>query len=264
MDNKAIKYSVFIFGIACVFAGVIACLFDRVAGGGVVIATGLVLFLFSQFEIEYFKMPGLEAKLRKTIHEAEVTLEALRKIIVPISEISISLAARTGRVGVASSNKEMHKLSMRIKNELSEIKVPDHDIDNVLNGWYFYTAFDMGRMVTEPFIKLLNEKESEFNKEVNDWVGNKPVTDQARFAELLEPVRNASREANEIRGCLWKKDYQDIPEIIRESIYKCSSLNKSEKEIFWKEVDEEWKDLTYFVKEKKLRRSEKWLATEVS
>ncbi|MGC1026283.1 hypothetical protein [Pantoea agglomerans] len=264
MDNKAIKYSVFLFGIACVLAGVVACLFDRVAGGGVVIATGLVLFLFSQFEIEYFKMPGLEAKLRMTIHEAEVTLEALRKIIVPISEISISLAARTGRVGVASSNKEMHELSMRIKKELSEIKVPDHDIDNVLYDWYFYTAFDMGRVVIEPFINLLNEKENKLRKEVDDWVGNKPVTDQDRYAQLLEPVRKASIEANKIGRCLWKKDYQDIPDIIRTSISNCSSLNELEKEIFWKEVDEEWRDLTHFVKEKQLRRSEKWLAKEVS
>lgn len=263
MENKTIKYSVLIFGIACIFAGVASCLFERVAGGGVVIATGLILFLLSQFEIEYFKILGLEAKLRKTIDEAEVTLEALRKITVPISEISVSLAARTGRLGVASSNKELHDLSMRIRDELLEIKVSNDDINKVLHDWYFYTAFDMGMIVTNLFMKRLDDKQRKFQQNVDDWVDNKPISDQVRFAELLEPVRIAGREIKEARDCLWKKNYQDIPEIIRGCITKSITLNESEKNSLWSEIDDQWQDLTHFVQEKQLRRSDKWFATDV-
>lgn len=263
MQNKYIKWLILIIGIFFLLVGVCSCLLSNVAGGGIVIATGLVLLLLSHFEIEYFKMPGLEARLRKTIVEAEVTLEALRKIIIPIAENSISLAAKTGRMDTASSHKEMYDISMRIKKELMEIKVSDSDINRVLNSWYFFTAFDMGRQITELLITRLREKEEGFSNNLQGWIGDKPISDNARYQELLVPLRTVREEIKGIRGCLWKKDYEEIPKIIESCINANVTLNEQEKVELWKEVDESWLDLTHFVNSKELRRKDKWFASEV-
>ncbi|MGF6474764.1 hypothetical protein ABIE06_001577 [Pantoea dispersa] len=263
MKNNFTKWLVFIVGIVCILAGMTSCLLNNVAGGGIVIAAGIVLLLLSHFEIEYFKMPGLEAKLAKTIVEAEVTLEALRKIIIPIAENSVSLAARTGRMDTASSHKELYNISMRIKKELMEIKVSDEDINRVLHSWYFFTAFEMGSQIIEVLCQRLRVKEKELNEIVKKWQGDKPVSDYKRYEELLIPLRMVSQEINSVRKCLWKKDYQDIPNIIENYIRVNITLAEQEKVELWGEINEQWLDLIHFVNNRELRRKEQWFATEL-
>ncbi|WP_416411585.1 hypothetical protein [Pantoea sp. App145] len=263
MDNIKVKSLMFCSSMICIFLGVISCLFGNVAGGGIVIATGLLLILLSQFEIESFKMPGLEAKLRKTIVEAEVALETLRNIAVPISEISISLAARTGRMGTASSHEELYELAMRIKSELTQIKVDNENINIVLHEWFFYTSFDMGRMIIDPFIEKLRERLNELNADLNEWAGGKPITDHIEHDKFIQPIKKATIEIEHARLCMWKKNYRDIPEIIRKCIADCATLSELEKQDFWNEHDDRWEDLIYFVNEGELRRKQVWFETEV-
>jgi hypothetical protein len=86
-------------------------------------------------------LSGFEAKTRKILEEAEITIKELQKLAVIVASSTLSLVVRSGRViGFYEEEKEQIRLStMRV---LEELKVPKSEQELVLKDWHRFTEID--------------------------------------------------------------------------------------------------------------------------
>lgn len=260
LKKKWVKNLLFFIALALIGAGVFVTLIVGATEGTVVIVTGFGLMVLTQFEWHEIKLLGMEAKLRDTINDAEKVLESLRKVSLPISEVAISLASRTGRLDTATSNKDLYKLVSSISSELEQIGVKQDELTAIKHDWFYFTTFDMCSLLSNKIITILQDHHKEASKIYQQWIGNKPINDTEKQLELLKPVRDASAEIEEFRHAFWKKPYKDIPGILKKLIDDSKVLTMNEKQIFWKENEESWNDVLYFIEKNEFRRPEVWLA----
>lgn len=259
LKKKWVKNLFFFIALALIGAGVIVTLTIGATKGTVVIVTGLGLLVLTQFDWGEIKVLGLEAKLRNTINDAETVLESLRNIALPISEISISLAARTGRWDSSTPRNELYSLVNSISFELKKICVDENNIDKIKKDWYYYTAFDMCNALAKNALEKLNSQRSILNNNYNKWVGGKPVSDIEKQIELLDPVKKADLEIKKIHSIFEEKDFSKSHHNIQEIIDSSVTLTPDEKAQFWSENQDLWNELVYFINNKKLCRPEFWL-----
>ncbi|WP_241328718.1 hypothetical protein, partial [Escherichia coli] len=185
LKNKWIKNFLFFIALLLIGAGVIVTLTIGATEGTVVIVTGFGLMVLTQFEWHEIKLLGMEAKLRDTINDAEKVLESLRKVSLPISEVAISLASRTGRLDTATSNKDLYKLVSSISSELEQIGVKKDELTAIKHDWFYFTTFDMCSLLSKTIITILRGHHEEASQIYHQWVGNKPITDTEKQLELL-------------------------------------------------------------------------------
>lgn len=260
LKKKWVKNFLFFIALALIGAGVTVTLTIGATEGTVVIVTGFGLMVLTQFEWHEIKLLGMEAKLRDTINDAEKVLESLRKVSLPISEVAISLASRTGRLDTATSNKDLYKLVSSISSELEQIGVKKDELTAIKHDWFYFTTFDMCSLLSKTIIIILRGHHEEASKIYHQWVGNKPITDTEKQLELLKPVRDANAEIEEFRNAFWKKPYKDIPAILKKLVDDSKVLTMNEKQKFWEENEEVWKDILFFIENKEFRRPEIWFA----
>ncbi|VDR30120.1 Uncharacterised protein [Raoultella terrigena] len=229
LEKKWFKNFLFLLSVVLICIGVFSTLNYGPAAGTVIIATGFGIIIITQFDWNEIKVPGLEAKLRNTINDAEIILESLRKISLPISEVSISLAARTGRWDTATSNEELHKLVKSISLELESIGVSEKDILQVKQDWFYYTTWDMCQCYIENIHIYLKKYHDELQNKYDNWVGGKPISDLEKQRALLSPLRLASEEIQRLRNLLWQRDYKEMPSLIDNFLNDCNTLTLDEK-----------------------------------
>ncbi|MGA6304141.1 hypothetical protein, partial [Enterobacter ludwigii] len=110
LKHTLVKNILFFMALALILFGIYATFTLSATRGTVIIGAGLGIMVITQFDWSEIKILGLEAKLRDTISDAENVLDSLRKVSIPISEVAISLASRTGRMDTATSNKDLFNL----------------------------------------------------------------------------------------------------------------------------------------------------------
>lgn len=260
LKKKWIKNALFFIALALIGAGVIVTFIRGATEGTVVIVTGFGLMVLTQFEWHEIKLLGMEAKLRDTINDAEKVLESLRKVSIPISEVAISLASRTGRMNTATTTNDLYKIVSSISKELEKIGVTQEQLTTIRLDWFYFTTFDMCSIISKKITTILRAHHSEANRNYQQWVGGKPVSDQAKQLEMLKPLQNAKAEIERFRDILWRKPYQDLPRILKEFINESKVITVLEKQSLMKDNDEIWQDIDYFIKCKDFRRPNVWLA----
>lgn len=260
LKKKWVKNLSFFIALAFIGAGVIVTLKLGATEGTVVIVTGFGLMVLTQFEWHEIKLLGMEAKLRDTINDAEKVLENLRKISLPISEVAISLACRTGRMDTATTTNDLYKLVSSISRELEQIGVTQNQLTTIKHAWFYFTTFDMCSIISNKITTILRAHHSEANMKYRQWEGGKPISDQAKQLEMLKPVHDANAEIENFRNILWKKPFEDMPMILKNFIDKSKIITASEKISLLKDNDEIWQDIDFFIKNKEFRRPNIWLS----
>lgn len=262
LEKKWFKNFLFLLSIVLICIGVYSTLNHGPASGVVIIATGFGIIIITQFDWNEIKVPGLEAKLRSTINDAEIILESLRRISLPISGVSISLAARTGRWNTATTNEDLYKLVKSISLELESIGVSEKDILQVKKDWFYYTAWDMCQYYIENINIPLKQHHDELQRNYEEWVGNKPISDLEKQEKLLSPLRLASEEIQCLRNLLWQRDYKEMPSLIDGFLNDCNTLTLNEKNSIRIENEDLWMDINYLISNGELRRPEYWFKKE--
>ncbi|EMS8793246.1 hypothetical protein ACTLKO_000252 [Enterobacter ludwigii] len=260
LKHTLVKNILFFMALALILFGIYATFTLSATRGTVIIGAGLGIMVITQFDWSEIKILGLEAKLRDTISDAENVLDSLRKVSIPISEVAISLASRTGRMDTATSNKDLFNLVTSISNELKKINVSDKELDEIKKDWYYFTTFDMCSILLEEAKTILKTHHDKLEQQYRLWVSNKPISDHVTNQKMIEQVEHAKKELQYLRNLLWKKPYYDMPFILRRAIDKSSVITAKEKESFWKSNDELWKDIIFYIEHKNFRRPQLWLS----
>ncbi|MRS20769.1 hypothetical protein GJV08_16510 [Enterobacteriaceae bacterium RIT692] len=255
MENKNIKNAMLYFGLFCIITGVMSCLFGNVAGGGVVITTGLALILLSQFQIESIKMPGLEAKLINTINEAEIILDKLRKISLPISEIAIATAARAGRYGGATSSKDMMRYVTSLEAQLKGMSVSESEVKEIKKPWIDFASYDLSKVLQDKLKNhyvFLSDKESEFISKLSE--------DDADYLKKqrasLDKINALNDELERVKGILSFEETNVFINRLDELVNNSQVLTEAQKRDFIKDNMDRIDDINYLVDNGRIRRPE--------
>lgn len=260
LKNRWVKNSLFFLSLAFICFGVYATVKLGAAGGTIIIATGFGIMIMTQFEWSEIKLLGLEARLRDTISDAEKVLDSLKKVSIPISEVAISLASRTGRLDTATSNKDLFTLVTKISSELKQIGVSDRQLSEIKKDWFYFTTLDMCRIFSEKIKSILNSHYDEERKKYNQWVGGKPISDHETNQKLINKFQCAAGEINILNELLWKKPYEQMPTLLKNFVHESKVITEAEKELLWAQNEELWKDINYFVENTELRRPDFWFS----
>ncbi|MCP1438391.1 hypothetical protein J3D56_001827 [Erwinia persicina] len=252
----------FYFGFFCVVLGVIKLMFGEVAGGGGVVGTGLVLILLSHFDVEMIKLPFLEAKLRKTLNEAEEILARLKGISLPVSEIALTTASQTGLYSRKIPRKMLYDYVIDISTELKGMGVPEEKIEGVKQSWYSVTAAEISRpiasIIANEFKSVFTELDGKYNdmRRCSDNYTHDEL-DEIHFlhGEIQSDLHYFNKELD-----LFRKDYEALPEFFNRKIKDSQALKEGDKEKIFKSIHEDMLDLNFFIINKEIRRPELWFS----
>jgi predicted DNA-binding protein (UPF0278 family)/energy-converting hydrogenase Eha subunit E len=256
------KNMMFYAGCLFIVLGVIKCLFGDASSGGVVIATGLTLVILINFDVELIKLPFLEAKLRKTLNEAEDILEKLRGISLPVSEIAITTASQTGFYQRRIPRKMLYEYVKSITTELEGMNVSSENIQDVKKYWYISTAAEMAGEIAPKIIYALEKRFKELDKEYKENVHQHTTLNDAELDEIHYLHGEVQSELHYFKEDLdiLRNDYQNFPSYLKDAITKSKTLTKENKESLMESIKEELMDLEFLINNKDLRRPSIWFS----
>lgn len=263
---KSLQIIIFIVAILLFLSGVGLGYLDKV-GAATATYTAAVLSLIFAFlpEFKKFKGLGIEAELLdKKIEETDKLLKQLRDITAPISEMLISSTARAGRWGSGMPRSQKYELLQRIENELKKCGVDDSQLEQAKSDWHFYNTFDLAAPVFKKITEKLRPIQQEREKALNSF--KQPITPDriAEHESLIQSRNIVNKEIEDLRDLQQIKNQANLADQIRESISKSEALNSEEKTDLIKEIDEELRDLEYYIKHKEFRRLSVWFANDDS
>ncbi|KOA72278.1 hypothetical protein [Pantoea sp. CFSAN033090] len=253
MESNKIKTVTLYFGLIFISLGVVACLFGNVAGGSVVIITGLALMLLSQFQLESIKMLGLEAKLISTINDAEKVLEKLKKISLPISEIALATAAKSGRVGSATPSKDMMEYVMTIEEQLKGMGIKESELTAIKKPWIRTASYDLSSRLQQRFLlyyDFLSDKESEAISTLND--GNE--NDRLKKDEMLLKIKSLEAEKKAAQSLLSFDTVISYVDELISFINRSKALSESQQKAFIANNLEAINDINHLINTGQIRR----------
>jgi len=256
LKSNWLNHFLFSMGFVFVILGIGNSVYENVSGGVVCIATGFFFILITKFNLESFEIFGLKAKLKNTIDEAEKIIAHLRGISIPISEISVSLTARSGRIGVPVSREKQIELIEEITKELKGIEVANREIERVKADWYFYTAFDFALVLYTKLHEMFNENKNNLRATLSnlDQSNQNENTKNEMHRALELAVQDGVNLKKVLEGLRFEKMGVDMQSFVD----TCQSLSDIEKSQFWEDIKEEWEDLNYLITHKEIRRLEHW------
>ena len=89
---------------------------------------------------------GVEAKTREVFAQAESTLRELQLLARRVTELSLSLVRRSGRVG-GYSDEEQDQIKNDLISVLQKIKVSEAEIQDTLIDWHRVVEFDYAHFI---------------------------------------------------------------------------------------------------------------------
>lgn len=252
---------IFLIGVLLTLLGAVNASLEKVAGGTACFAAGISLIMLYRFNVESLKIFGMEAKLQNKINEAERILERLRGISIPVSEIAISVASKTGRTPEKISRRELHRYMETINHELNEIGVASEKIEEIKRGWYSITSMEMAQDILKTTRDCLEENISSLLQglQKNDYSFERTQEDNYRIDKLV--AARAKVEDESLRLVFNRNyGYEETATHLREFLSELDVLPQDEVNKLNEKLCEVWRDLDFLIAQKKLRRPENWFS----
>ena len=263
--ERYFKQGALCLGVIFLLLGACNSTLNNVSGGAACFSAGILVILLFHFDVKKFNVFGMAAELREKLNEADRILEQLRGISVPVSEIAISVASKTGRTPQKISRQALFDYVKEIEDELLALNVSQQNIERVKKGWYSITSIEMATIVFRLIKNKLEYKNELFERE-RMALSNEDVYDSEKYQQLFDKQAVTSGDLSEIdRAGLslhFNKsfNFEHTSSFLRTTLMGLSSLNEAEKNDLLTQLSEEWADLDYLLNNKTLRRPQVWFS----
>ncbi|WP_412159201.1 hypothetical protein [Pantoea sp. SIMBA_079] len=257
LSSKAL-YS--FFGLLLIILGAVNVTMGEVASGGACFAVGIILVLLFRFEVKSFRLLGLAAELKDKIQEADVIIEKLRGISLPISEIAVMTGSQAGRFDGAIPRKKLYDNVMAISSELLKMGVPSERVEQIKDSWYFVTAIDMSIPIRQKINVIIHNKFNSLltiNEKVNTGQLALSPDEKKEFEKKFGDIQVDRHEFIE-EGEWINPEYRKYPDYFIGIINGLRSLSAEEKKELLSEIEDIISDLNYLIQNKEIRRPEFW------
>lgn len=259
--DKKSKGAFFCLGMIFIFMGVILSSTKDATSGTVIIVTGFVFVLLTQFEIKQIKLLGLEAELERKLSEAEQILEKIRGISIPLSSLAVTHAAAQGRWKAAMSPVELYAYVKKIEEQLNDMGVDNEIIRDIKKDWINMMFVFLANKPIDLIYKSLQVKIESENKIITEKVSNdcSIISEPAKEKELIRK-RDLFQNESEKLGKLYLADSPDsfyhFNEKLTFFVNNTPALNQDEKNLFWANQRDTLEDISYLLTKGDLRRKE--------
>jgi hypothetical protein len=256
---------VILWGAALLLLGAGVCLsfLERVGGATTTYsAAGVCLiFLFLQ-EFKRVKLFGVEAELQDRIREANVLIEQLRALLLPISELLFSMVARAGRVGGHLPNRESYRIMSQFETELRSLGLTNEQIEKSKKEWHHFNMLDLQRPVLKDIGDLLHGKEVAQGKVLNSFKQPIPAGDPDHAAAIrrLSEIQRETKKLEQLYGLSVLSD--GGPSHIQNFFKTCQLLSEDEKRDLLTRNAERLADLDHYEKHMEFRSLERWFQND--
>lgn len=252
-------------GVIFLLLGAWNSTFNNVSGGTACFSAGILVILLFHFDVKKFNIFGMAAELREKLNEADKILEQLRGISLPVSEIAISVASKTGRTPERISRQALFNYVKDIEGELLALNVSQRDIDRVKKGWYSITSMEMATLIYREINKKLDSKKEAFECERVALSNNEGCTSE-NYQQIMLKQGFIADDLSEIQRDIVLMHYnkpfafEQTSSFLRKRLMSLSSLTDAEKNDLVIQLSEEWADLDYLLTHKTLRRPQVWFS----
>lgn len=252
-------------GLFFLLLGAYNSTFNNVSGGAACFSAGIVVILLFHFDVKKFNIFGMAAELREKLNEADRILEQLRGISLPVSEIAISVASKTGRTPQKISRQALFDYVKEIEGELLALNVSQQDIERVKKGWHSITSMEMATIIFRDIKNKVESKNEVFERE-RIALSNESGYDSEKYQQLFAKQAVTADDLSQIdRAGLslhFNKsfNFEHTSSFLLTTLMGLSSLNEAEKNDLLTQLSEEWADLDYLLTNKTLRRPLVWFS----
>lgn len=231
--------------------------------GWATLICSLMFMLACRFEtVVEIAFGPFRARLREKVEETEDVLRELRSLAVALSEPVMTIGVRLGRWDTALTRAERLKLYNRMKSALTRTGVDPSVLESVMAEHHDYVLYDL---VTELNGKLVEQyvdpKVKERRAEVDAF--KNPITDNTAHSLAIERWRSWETEKSRLRDVAKFENVRTYPVNLRGYLGRCPLFSQDEREAILSAIDEDLKDIEYYIDNLELRRPEAWLSTTV-
>lgn len=257
------KLLVLAFGVLFIVIGLYKICVEHISSASLAIISGVVLLLFTDIDkIESFSLPGLQAKLKSTLVEAEELVFKLRRTSVLQTEMLFTIMARLGG-GRPLTRKEQYEYVQRISEQLRSLKVNEDEIDGAKKDYYYMVSIQMAFSIVSQIQQLLQSKAHQLNlvwqsRTVLIGPPNIYKTQEVYEQEFREEEFYYSNKSSEVIGCFYGLPSSNPYEKIIDFINGLDRMTEDERLNVFSTVEEELKDLNYIITRHEFRRPEIW------
>lgn len=206
LSSKAVRWTMFTFGFALNLIGVVSTVIVNVGSGTVIIVTGLAFILLAVFEVQSLELLGLSAKLKVRLNEAEVLLEKIRKVSVPLTQLAVSVAIRSGRW-------DSYIPSIKVYEPLKEIEKQ---------------LVERGLTTLDDFADIKGEVINNLAFELNELIVNKIKFELEREHQVLDSVTTALNEISAQQNASKVQELMMEMNAVIKEINKVTALTQSD------------------------------------
>ena len=152
-----VNWALCIAGLAALGGGVYQLFNDHAAPATAGLGAGLILLLAASIErFELVKGLGIEARVNRKLHEADVALAQVKRITEIAGSTLVGLVARTGRWDGAVPPRETYALSRTVRQMLESVGASPEAVRAATQPWARWAAFDLAISVLSPYYEAVH------------------------------------------------------------------------------------------------------------
>lgn len=237
---------------------------DKTESQLIVSGTGVFLLIFAYLPyFESFKGLGMEGVLKGKIEEADSLLAQLRKLLLPLADLSLTSAITNGRFGSNITREEMDSYVETISEQLASCGVSQTEIQHTKRSYHLFTAFDMAIPIDKKIAETLLQKQQKVQSEIGQLGSPINPSDQ-EYVSLNEDRLEIGKEITMLREYRKVSQALSYSDNIKGFIASSKWLDVAEKEALLSDFQEEFLDLDYLKQRGELRRKDVWFAGDLN
>ncbi len=251
-----------VMGIACLGLAIYSSIIDRLQAGTLLFTAGLVLIVFSNLtRFESIKALGIEAKmvaLNDKLTEANSLLAHMRDMVGLMADTSFQIIGNMGRWDAEIPKSEMIKIVENFEQLLVALDEPIEITQAKLEPWHRANIRDMANSILGALSRFQQYRNQVLTEEARNRTT--PVVDPNLDSRLFDKNTEFIRQAYDIRN----GEIDDFPERIERLIAETDIAEPAHLRWLLREVSPMLKELHYYLRHKKFKDRNGWLARPYS
>ncbi|MGP3249907.1 hypothetical protein ACTVP2_07970 [Serratia marcescens] len=262
MNDNHIRCVIFILAVLLFVSGGVLSFSDKVSAAGVNYGAGFLCLVFvyiSQFKS--FKGFGIEAELQEKIDEAEGILKRLREVTLPITNMLFILLSKQGRWSRPMPRSKQLEIINKIDAELGGIGAEHSRLEEAKKEWHSVNIYDLYEVVLQKIRPIFSEELK--NRELKIKSLGSVITPEI-YDEHSKAINHRNEVNNELAKFNESLERHNETDVCNQflSMVKESKVLQENRPSILDDIKDEFDDLDYYIKYKKFRRLDVWLAED--
>ncbi len=208
------NYAVAFLSIGAFVLGLYLAYQNKVSAAGVCVAAAILPIIFTQLPfVEYLKIPGLEAKLRERVNEADAIIAKLKRIASVSAQQLFTQAALAGRWGGEALSSKLERAA-QLTAMLQGLDIPPAEIATAKTIYLRAIAHDLAHIFFSVIRNLMEAKKKALARERDTLFGGAPVdlrdTKGTRWNELLKEEQRIDTQVKWPKDVFGNSDVDDL------------------------------------------------------